>query len=258
MPRDECFLFAVTGCIHVWFSRAGRNLDKTDIQCGRASVKTFNTVQILWSKTTKVGCAYGEYTNGDVRVVCNFAPGAPFFLDTKLYCGIVSFENLRKFDKQRLEVDEEKFMSLLGLKWNRFLTTRDYEYKTHKTSPSEQILSKKTMREINQLKQMYGVGWARKQMNHWENGTHSLIARLVARYNFIDKSLARCDSNESIYVIGKPGSMCVENGRTFHSLCYDFRDPTPGYRLIAVIAPIILFSLILYDLFSGVVRQTNY
>lgn len=108
------------------------------------------------------------------------------------------------------------------------------------------------------LQHIYKAGWAREKIGDKSNGSTGFIAKLVTRYTFYEEGEARCDVDEPVYQIGEPGSMCVETGRRFFALCYEFRDPTPGYRLVAVLAPVALFSLILYDLFSGVMRQANY
>ncbi|XP_046964117.1 uncharacterized protein LOC124533006 [Vanessa cardui] len=261
-PRAECFIYPIVGCLHIWFSSAGDKLIETDIHCGRTTVKTFNTVQLLWAKTSKIGCAYGERSNGDVRIVCNFSPGAPFYLQTKLFCGLIEHNDI-EFLRDNENITSSAFLSSLGIKWNSVLKkTRTNnslnsvldlkEESLHATTKSKSVWG------VDSLAKIYEQGWVRKKLDNYENGTRGVIARLVARYKFIDESESRCDSDESIYKIGSPGSMCVERSRTFHALCYDFRDPTTGYRLIAIAAPIVLFSLILYDLFSGVVRQTIY
>ncbi|XP_045771108.1 uncharacterized protein LOC123871373 [Maniola jurtina] len=268
VPRPECYINPIIGCIHIWYSSAGKNLIKRDVQCGRSSVSTFHTVQLLWAKTSKIGCAFGERSNGDKRVVCNFSPGAQFYLDTKLYCGIIAHNDIG-YLRNNENITDLIYLASLGIKWRSLLKfpTNNASLKTNKMAIKNVVrTTASTVTESNTAESHWGVdnliklykeGWVRKQSGDFKNGTRSMTARLVAKYTFIDESEARCDSDESIYVPGRPGSMCVEKGRIYHGLCYDFRDPTPGYRLIAIAAPIALFSLILYDLFSGVVRQTN-
>lgn len=228
----------------------------TDINCGRATVKTFNTVQLLWAKTTKIGCAFGERTNGDIRVICNFSKGAPFYLDTKMFCGLIAHNDV-DFLRNNENITNPAFLSHLGINLTRLKKPRYNVSDESALSVPFDTEHLKSMWGIKSLTKVYQEGWVRKQIGDYSNGTKGLVARLVAKYKFIDESESKCDTGESIYKVGAPGSSCVEKSRTFHVLCYDFRDPTPGYRLIAIIAPIILFSLILYDLFSGVVRQTT-
>ncbi|XP_045449437.1 uncharacterized protein LOC123658002 [Melitaea cinxia] len=256
VPKTECFIYPIIGCLHIWFSSAGKHLTTTDINCGRATVKTFNTVQLLWAKTTKIGCAYGERTNGDIRVICNFSPGAPFFLDTKLFCGLIAHSDI-DFLRDNENITNPAILSHLGIHLNPLKKPRHNVSDENALSVPFDTENLKSTWGIKSLTKVYQEGWVRKQIGDRSNGTKGMVARLVAKYKFIDESESRCDTGESVYQVGAPGSSCVEKSRTFHVLCYDFRDPTPGYRLIAIIAPIILFSLILYDLFSGVVRQTS-
>ncbi|CAK1541624.1 unnamed protein product [Leptosia nina] len=257
-PKTECFISPIIGCIHVWFWSGGKNIQPADVQCGRTSVNNFNAVQLLWAKTMKIGCAYGKRSNGDIRVVCNFAPGAPYFLDTKLFCGVIAHKYNTYAENRSLK---ENFVSSLATFWNDIQPSdRDTVERIYNSS----ILSyfkisdtANTIWGVQSLNKIYKEGWVREFIHGRRNGTKGMIARLVTKYTFIDESEARCDTNDSIYISGEPGSLCVERGRRYNNLCYDFRDPTPGYRSVAVAAPIALFSLILYDLFSGVVRQSN-
>ncbi|CAH2085793.1 unnamed protein product [Euphydryas editha] len=257
VPKTECFIYPVIGCLHVWFSSAGKQLTTTDISCGRATVKTFNTVQLLWAKTTKIGCAFGERTNGDIRVICNFSPGAPFYLDTKLFCGLIAHNDI-DFLRNNGNITNSTFLSYLGINLNHVIKKPRYNISDISAlSVPFDTENLRSMWGTKSLTKVYKEGWVRNEINDRSNGTKGMVARLVARYKFIDESESRCDTGESVYEVGTPGSLCVEKSRTFHALCYDYRDPTPGYRIIAIVAPIILFSLILYDLFSGVVRQTT-
>ncbi|CAG9559104.1 unnamed protein product [Danaus chrysippus] len=257
-PRHECFIDPVIGCLHIWFSSAGKNLTPVDVSCGHTTVLNFNTVQLLWAKTAKLGCAYGIRSNGDVRIVCNFSPGAPFILDTQLYCGIIAHNDLSQF-RGNENLTDLNFLSTLGIKWNRIIKLpKIFPPDTLKLDSKQISKNHKPTWGVDSLTKIYEEGWVRKNVNKKQNGTKSMIARLVAKFVFIDNSESKCDTGESVYEAGEPGSKCTETGATYNSLCYDFKDPTPGYRLIAVAAPITLFSLILYDLFSGVVRQTNY
>ncbi|CAG4932852.1 unnamed protein product [Colias eurytheme] len=257
-PKLECFISPVIGCIHEWFWSGGQEIKLADVHCGRTSIKNFNSVQLLWAKTIKVGCAFGQRNNGDVRVVCNFAPGAPFILDTKLYCGIIGHNNMLMAKNNSVEAD---FLSSIGIFWD---DVRESERKFPEFKHTNSVLSYfnvqenvKTIWGVQSLHRIYKDGWIRDHLEKRQNGTKGMIARLVTKYTFVDESGARCDTNESMYIAGESGSLCVERGRRYKNLCFDFRDPTPGYRLVAVAAPIALFTLILYDLFSGVVRQSE-
>ncbi|KOB72897.1 hypothetical protein OBRU01_11623 [Operophtera brumata] len=129
------------------------------------------------------------------------------------------------------------------------------EYSTKTTIKAENSSMPRTSR-LDSLSNIYKTGWVRQKLHDFSNGTKGLIARLVTKYTFLEHDDSRCDTDTPIYVIGRPGSLCVQRGTRFDALCNDFGDPTRGYRLVAILAPIALFSLILYDLFSGVVRQT--
>lgn len=205
----------------------------------------------------KIGCAYGEKSNGDIRVVCNFSPGASFFLNTRLYCGIIAHSE----KKLPYSIStKENFLSSLAVYWSRIEPTNKYVSKKHDQDIYSNIKAQdnvNTIWGVQSLNKIYEEGWVRKFLGQRKNGTRGMIARLVTKYIFVDASEARCDTNESMYIAGEAGSLCMERGRRYINLCYDFRDPTPGYRSVAVAAPIALFTLILYDLFSGVVRQSN-
>ncbi|XP_031764305.2 uncharacterized protein LOC116412852 [Galleria mellonella] len=260
IPRNECLVSPILGCIYIWFLSAGSKFNETDIKCGHTSPVTFNTAQLIWANTNKIGCAYGIRTNGDIRVVCNFAPGAPFFLNTKYYCGFIAHNDIStKIQLKDLNVTDQKYISFLGLQ----LDPPEHEiiYDKMKQNFNYSNISNNDYSKfwsLHDLNKKYNQTQMRKNAIGYTNGTIGIIAKLVTKYTFFDESQSRCDTGEPIYIVGRPGSLCIEKSRRFHALCYDFRDPTPGYRLVAVIAPIALFSLILYDLFSGVVRQTNY
>lgn len=236
----------------MWFWKAGKALTATDVKCGHITRDTFETAQLLWAQTNKIGCAYGTTSDGDIRVVCNFAPGAPFYIDTKFYCGFTTHFGAKPHFKQK--IIDDKFLKTLGI----FLTpiNKSNTIETKSTNNLANLSMRFSHRDI--LGEIYKSKWIRENLNESINGTVGMIARLVTKYTFVQDIGSQCDINEPIYESGEPGSKCVERGRRFHALCYDFRDPTPGYRLAAVVAPVALFSLILYDLFSGVVRQTNY
>ncbi|KAM3963972.1 uncharacterized protein ACR2FA_002006 [Aphomia sociella] len=263
IPRNECLVSPVIGCIYTWFLSAGTNLKKTDVLCGRTDRLTFNTAQLIWAETNKIGCAYGVRANGDIRVVCNFAPGAPFFLKTKYYCGFIGYKDVStKFQIKEVDVTDLSYLASLGLYLSptkHSLNDLKKELTGH-TFNYSRILNKSKFKTSNlhRLSKKYDQNIMRKTKIGYQNGTLGVIAKLVTKYTFYEESESRCDREEPIYVAGNPGSLCIERSRRFHALCYDFRDPTPGYRLVAVVAPIALFSLILYDLFSSVVRQTNY
>lgn len=260
VPKDECFVPAVIGCVHAWYLSAGKNLQRKDVDCGHVDVSTYNTAQMIWATTNKVGCAYGVRPNGDVRVVCNFAPGAPYFILTKYYCGFISHKDITEevADKE-MDFTSLALLSSIGLNLNSFNVVDFYGKSKNDTNQNE--TTPQRLSEVwgtEKLAKIYTRSKLRKNLKDFSNGTRGFIAKLVTRYQFHEQSESRCDTNEPIYVVGEPGAGCVERGRRFGSLCYDFRDPTPGYRLVAVVAPVALFSLILYDLFSGVVRQANY
>lgn len=252
IPHHECFIDAIIGCIHTWFRSARDELTATDVKCGHITPNTFNTVQLLWAETNKIGCAYGRRPGGDIRVVCNFAPGAPFSIYTKSFCGFIKHKEM--IEAYSVNVTSPDFLTHLGIALHavKSFNFTDAEFTNHDFNYSLRFS------DVDILSKVYPRRWIRQELNEYRNGTIGLIARLVTKYTFGDDSGPQCDTNKHIYKSGEPGSLCLEKGSRFHSLCYDFRDPTPGYRLVAVLAPIALFSLILYDLFSGVVRQTNY
>ncbi|XP_030021896.2 uncharacterized protein LOC115441305 [Manduca sexta] len=248
IPKAECFVSPIIGCIHAWFWSAGSRLTKTDVECGHPAPSTFHTIQLLWAHTTKIGCAYGKRPNGDVRVVCSFAPGAPFYIDTKLYCGLIAHRDVTHRLSIQGDITSVSFLSDIGIQLKPL--TDETEVLAPRAVPTNVRIS-----DAENINKIYKQGWLRKKIPHNTNETTGLIARLVTKYTFYEGSEARCDTEEPVYISGEPGSLCVERGRRFSALCYDFRDPTPGYRLVAVLAPAALFSLILFDLFSGVMRH---
>ncbi|XP_047032574.1 uncharacterized protein LOC124639322 [Helicoverpa zea] len=251
IPDYECYVDPIIGCIHLWFWKAGSALTATDVECGHITPKSFFTVQLLWAATNKIGCAYGKKPNGDIRVVCNFSPGAPFYLETNYFCGFILYTRAME---HRSNITSPEFLSAVGiaLKPINRLGVAGIQFTSHHVNYSLRYS------DIDVLGKIFQRNWIRQNINASSNGTLGMVARLVTKYTFGDSSGMKCDANEKMYESGEPGSRCSERGRRFHALCYDFRDPTPGYRLVAVVAPVALFSLILYDLFSGVVRQTNY
>lgn len=260
-PLGECFVDPVIGCIHAWFWSAGKNINDKDIKCGHIEPNTYNTIQLLWASTNKIGCAIGEQAHGDVRVICYFSPGAPFFLETKFYCGILAHKDITESMQENFtDITGNTFLSKLGINLatdiNAGILKKDENLRHHLTPEANQSRSRRW--GVVSLHHIYKTGWARSKIGDKSNGSIGFIAKLVTRYKFSEEGNARCDVDEAVYEIGEPGSMCVETGRKFFALCYEFRDPTPGYRLVAVLAPVALFTLILYDLFSGVMRQANY
>lgn len=230
------------------------------ISCGYIESSTFSTVQLLWAKTQKVGCAYGNLGNGDVRVVCNFSPGAPFYLEVKYLCGIVSQADNRPL-LPKGNITDIEYLARLGFILQRTQTKHNLNYKLSNDidaiSPFLNKFSSSTKAwGVVALPQIYKKGWIRNKLHMLRNGTKGMVARLVTQYTFRESSMARCDSEESIFEIGPPGSKCKETGNN-DALCYDFIDMVPGYRMIALIASIPLFSLILYDLFSTSMKQTS-
>ncbi|KAH9641474.1 hypothetical protein HF086_006090 [Spodoptera exigua] len=253
IPQYECYVDPIVGCIHLWFSKAGSALTTTDVECGHITPATYHTAQFLWAETNKIGCAYATKADGDIRVLCNFAPGAPFLIDTKYFCGFIAQSKIKE-DFTKENFTSPNFLATLGISLNPVVKC-DYkrkEFTSRRTNYSMRFS------DIDILGSIYQRKWIRSKFNESVNDTIGLVAQLVTKYSFVVDSSSQCGSGVSIYESGEPGSKCVERGRRFHALCYDFRDPTPGYRIVAVLAPIALFSLILYDLFSGVVRQTNY
>ncbi|XP_028157270.1 uncharacterized protein LOC114350605 [Ostrinia furnacalis] len=257
IPKDECFVSAVTGCIYAWFLSAGNKLSEKDIECGHIEPSTYNTVQLIWADSNKIGCAYGERPNGDIRVVCDFAPGAPYFLTTKYYCGFILHRDITDIvgADDDSDLTDLTFLSSLGLDIHS--VTHEHPKQNSRVFDVAPKHPRKSW-SLDSLQNLYSDLNLREVLNDYSSGTRGSIAKLVTRYRFFEESQSRCDTDEPVYVAGNPGSLCIEKGRRFRALCYDFRDPTPGYRLVAVVAPAALFSLILYDLFSGVVRQTNY
>lgn len=259
IPEYECFILPATGCIHAWFLSAGKELSGIDVECGHTTPSTFNTAQLLWAETYKIGCAFGVSLNGDVRVVCNFSPSAPYYIESSYYCGLISHRaNPLTYSFSNVDdITDLHFLDTLGIHMNKVNNEKenlsdDRIYFEHQRAKMLRIS------DLDSLSTIYKTGWVRQKLHDFSNGTKGMITRLVTKYTFQVHDDSRCDTDKPIYVIGRPGSSCVERGRRFDALCYDFGDPTPGYRLIAILAPIALFSLILYDLFSGVVRQTNY
>lgn len=244
---------------------AGKELQQRDIECGYINRLTLNTAQIIWAETATIGCAYAEKSNGDIRVVCNFAPGASFVVSTKLYCGIILHSDVtNRFDFTG-DITDLNYLFDLGIQLNEI---DDMSPEKRKTKIGHEIADSKPRSShpswgVNSLNKLYTKGSIRQlftngSLDHDKNGTLGAVGRLVTRYSFYEESGSRCDSDDPVYEIGKPGADCVETGRKFTALCYAYRDPCPGYRWIAILAPVALFSLILYDLFSGVVRQTNF
>ncbi|KPI98928.1 Venom allergen 3 [Papilio xuthus] len=260
-PSPECFVLAVVGCIHAWYWNAGENLSDTDIQCGHIEPTTFNTVQLIWANSHKIGCAFGVSRNGDVRVVCNFSPGAPYFLKRKFFCGLLPHRDITSALDATVDFTNLTFLSSIGIHLDEINETNtNYDSKVH-------VFDERLLAEINtvqktashwgvhSLSNIYQEGWVSRLLDKLQNGTKGMVARVVTQFTFFEESEARCDTEEPVYVKGEPASLCVERGRRYPALCYHFGDPTPGYRLVAIIAPITLFSLILYDLFSGARTQ---
>ncbi|XP_053617251.1 uncharacterized protein LOC128679201 [Plodia interpunctella] len=256
VPRQECYLPAIIGCIYTWFLTALDKIDSTDVTCGHIQSTTYPTVQLLWANTYKIGCAYGNKLNGDIRVVCNFAPGAPFSLGCLFYCGLISHQDVtdKMSSNKTADFTNKDYILQLGIRISTFLFRNRNKY------PEPKNITNKVIRplDVDKLEAIYKQSYIREKLKPKSNRTEGMLARLVSKYIFNENGAAKCDSNEPMYIAGEPGSLCVEKGRRFDSLCYDFRDPTPGYRLVAVVAPMALFSVILYDLFSGVVRQAEY
>ncbi|XP_075983628.1 uncharacterized protein LOC142981522 [Anticarsia gemmatalis] len=252
IPRRGCFFDALTGCLYTWFRMAAQDLTATDVECGHITPATYNTVQLLWAKTSKIGCAYARSVMGNVRVVCNFAPGATFTISTKFFCGFISHQAM--IEDFIDNITTPGFLADLGI----VLYPQKTLNITHEKHWSTNVNYSLRMSDIDILSKVYRSKWMRDVLDDKSNSTLGFVARLVTRYTFEAENGPQCDSGKNIYQPGEPGSLCLAKGRRFYSLCYDFRNPISGYRLVAVVAPIALFSLILYDLFSGVVRQTNY
>lgn len=231
------------------------------INCGYIESSTFSTVQLLWAKTQKVGCAFGNLGNGDVRVVCNFSPGAPFYLEVKYLCGVISQADNRPL-LPRGNITDIDYLARLGFILQREQSKHSLNYKlSNVVDAISPFLGKfaGTTKSwgVVALPHIYREGWIRKNLHMFKNGTKGLVARLVTQYTFKENSLARCDSEEPIFEIGPAGSKCKETGIRHDALCYDFMDVVPGYRMMALLASIPLFTLILYDLFSTSMKQSN-
>ncbi|KAI5634045.1 hypothetical protein NE865_13214 [Phthorimaea operculella] len=250
-PDHECYVHPVIGCLYKWYWSAGTSLEKVDVECGHIERWSYTLVQLLWAETIKIGCAYGTLVNGDVRVICNFFPGAPFTLDTKYYCGLTLLKN--EFVDFKLHAS---FIPNLVSVEPIELNTTTYEPYTGETTEKYQRFVRKRW-GVRSLKNTYKEKWVREKLDNFVNSTFGLVARLVTRYEFHEQTNARCDANDPVYVVGKPGAMCAETSRKFTSLCYEYRDPTPGYRWVAIVSAMALFLLILYDLLSGVMRQLH-
>lgn len=249
------------GCLHEWFWKTEKKINQMHINCGYVESNTFSTVQLLWANTQKVGCAYGNLGNGDVRVICNFSPGAPFYLEVKYLCGIIFQADNRPL-LPRGNITDIQYLARLGFTLRREQSKHNLNYilpNAVDAIPSflEKFSSTTKAWGVVALPGMYNEGWVRKKLHMLGNGTKGMVARLVTQYTFKESSMARCDSKESIFEIGPPASKCKETGQRHEALCYDFMDMVPGYRMIALLASIPLFTLILYDLFSTSMKQTN-
>ncbi|XP_026332603.1 uncharacterized protein LOC113239725 [Hyposmocoma kahamanoa] len=253
IPLPECFVDPVVGCVHAWFMSAGTHLQPMHIGCGHIEKYTFHTIQLIWANTNKIGCAYAKKRSGEIRVICNFAPGAPFYLDTKYYCGILRHNNMRHYLPDG-GITNLTYLKKLGFILQPMKTApRDNNNLTAKNMSYPECSSNYEW-GIVALRQQYPTNWVRNKLNLHENGSTGVIARLVTRYDFQEETCARCDVDEPIYEIGAPGSLCKKQGNRFSSLCYEYKVAT-GYRIISVLAPMILLTLILFDLFSSVLRQ---
>ncbi|XP_041972424.1 uncharacterized protein LOC121728331 [Aricia agestis] len=255
--KDECYLFSVMGCLYIWYWAAGDKLSRTDVTCGRATPFTYSTVQLFWAKTSKIGCAYAVLENGDERVICNFSPSSSFSIESRLYCGILLYHDNKTF----VGITQDLFSTILRLHWR--YSKNDYTFSLLKLRSNASIADptywkRKKYDTIKNFVSLFKHEKAREYYGDWTNGTRSWMSVQVAKHKFVGKSGPRCESGERVYRAGKPGSLCDEHGRLYYSLCDAFQDPTPGYRLITLVAAIVLFSLVLCDLFSGVVRQNNF
>lgn len=259
IPHYECFILPVIGCLHAWFLSAGTTLSVTDIECGHITPDTFNTVQLLWAETANIGCAFGVQLNGDIRVVCNFSPGAPFRIRAKYYCGVIKHKHLTNFFEKGTNVTNLKFLSSIGLKLKEIRNVKNDKYLiSERIESKEKNLTRRSRSsELDIFNKIYSPGWIRGTMNANKNGTAGMTIRLVTRFTFTDDGDSKCDTEVPIYITGETASLCEEKGLRFKGLCYEYGDVTSGFRLFAILAPIALFVLILYDLFSGVVRQNN-
>lgn len=251
----------IVGCIHKWYWSAGEVISETDIQCGHIEASTYNTVQLIWANTNKIGCASGVSRNGDIRVVCNFSPGAPFYLKRKFYCGLIPYQEIPVSLDDSVDFTNLTILSSLGINLDEVhetkakYTNNEYLLKDQ-TQYKEELVKALPLWGVQSLSELYQERWVSRFFDELENGTRGMLARVVTQYTFFEESQARCDTEEPIYVKGQPGTMCIESGRRYPALCYHFRDPTPGFKLVAIIVPVTLFSLVLYDLFSSAVRQT--
>lgn len=256
IPSRACFIPVILGCLHAWYESAGEDLEMRDVHCAHLEKRTYATAQILWAKTNRVGCAYGSGESGDVKVICNFAPGAPFVLERVSYCGIIPESDLF-FYRYFSDITKHRFLTYLGIELEPW-TDDDYTTKTKRSYLDVVHVKNSTADPYNFLYKAFKENWLRSKVEVDPNSTVMGVARLVSQYEFRENSQGKCDNEESIYIEGEPGSQCYETGKRFTALCYKYKDEGPGYRTVAVLAPVALFSLILYDLFSSVVRQTTY
>ncbi|KOB72896.1 putative scp gapr-1 like scp-like extracellular protein [Operophtera brumata] len=256
-PQYECFILPAIGCIHAWFLSAGKELSGIDVECGHTSPSTYNTVQLLWAETYRIGCAFGDQPNGDVRVLCNFSPSVPYYIKADYYCGLIALidSNLSYPFRDVDDITDLDFLDSHGVHINK--VNNEEENISYDKIDTDMAKMPRTSR-LDSLSNIYKTGWVREKLHDFSNGTKGLIARLVTKYTFLEHDDSRCDTDKPMYVIGRPGSLCVQRGTRFDALCNDFGDPTPGYRLVAILAPIALFSLILYDLFSGVGKSAGH
>ncbi|XP_072934715.1 uncharacterized protein [Epargyreus clarus] len=134
IPKPECFILPVIGCLHVWFWSAGSNLTTTDVLCGHTSVLTYNTVQLLWATTNKIG--YSKY-----------------------YCGIVGYKE--KYHIQSMEniVDSKVLMSL-GINLKK-INKRSEPYTMSTTEPKLKEFGEHSDSYwgVNILSKIYNEGW---------------------------------------------------------------------------------------------------
>lgn len=252
IPLRSCFTPAIFGCIHNWFFAAGKDLESRDVKCAQLKRTTYATAQLLWAQTDKMGCAYGEIS-GDYKIICNFAPGTPFILQTDYYCGIIFDEDVTG-EYNLTDVNDIGFLNTLGIKLDPYVDSMD----RFKRFPSPSFLySTREMGSENKLRYSIVDGDLRHYIGFEGNGTLRAISRMVTRYS-LSLSLGKCDNDEPIYVGGSPGYLCEERSTMFRALCYDYTDEYFGYRVIAILAPVALFSLILYDLFSSVMNHGAY
>lgn len=128
----------------------------------------------------QIGCAYAKKRSGEIRVICNFAPGAPFQLETKYYCGILKLKEMRNFLPEG-RITDLSYLEKLGFNMQLVnMTDRDNDNRTAiNVSYPECKRGKKW--GILALRRQYRTSWIRRKLNIMNNASIGAVARLVTR-----------------------------------------------------------------------------